>query len=140
MKRILVAVDGSAHSVRVAKYAAGLAAQLNSQLTLAHGIEVLQRRGAEAIVPYDAFDREQERAARDLVRDLSQRLDAVDVRVDTRVVKGNPAQAIAELARQEGYDCIVVGSRGEGELSRLLLGSFAHRLLHISDTPVLVVR
>jgi nucleotide-binding universal stress UspA family protein len=140
VKRILVAVDGSEHSRRVAKYAANLAAQLSAQLTLAHGVEVLQRWGSEALVPYEAFDREQERAARELVRNLSQELEPFKVQVETRVVKGPPAQAIAELAKREGFDCIVVGSRSESAFARLLLGSFAHRLVHISDTPVLLVR
>jgi nucleotide-binding universal stress UspA family protein len=34
---------------------------------------------------------------------------------------------------------VVIGCRGESPLKRLVLGSVAHKLLHLSTTPVLVV-
>ena len=33
-----------------------------------------------------------------------------------------------------------MGSRGRGDLARLLLGSTAHKVIHLADRPVLVVR
>jgi nucleotide-binding universal stress UspA family protein len=49
------------------------------------------------------------------------------------------AAALADLATQRGASMIVVGSRGESALKGLLLGSVAHKLVHLSSTPVLVV-
>jgi nucleotide-binding universal stress UspA family protein len=33
-----------------------------------------------------------------------------------------------------------MGSRGRGDIAGLLLGSTAHKVIHLSDRPVLVVR
>ena len=53
---------------------------------------------------------------------------------------GGAAHAIADVARHEGADVIVVGTRGHTVLSGLLLGSVTQRLLHIAPCPVLAVR
>jgi nucleotide-binding universal stress UspA family protein len=62
------------------------------------------------------------------------------VHVETRFESGGPAEVLAELARTEKVDLVVVGHRGRGAVARLLLGSVADRLTQISPRPVLVVR
>jgi nucleotide-binding universal stress UspA family protein len=52
---------------------------------------------------------------------------------------GNAAEAICGLAEREGYDFIVVGTRGRTGLSRLMLGSVAEKVVRRSAVPVLSV-
>lgn len=52
---------------------------------------------------------------------------------------GGAAHAIAEAARENNADLIVVGTRGHTALGGLLLGSVTNRLLHITPCPVLAV-
>ena len=53
---------------------------------------------------------------------------------------GHAAREIINDAGEVGADVIVMGSRGRGDLAGLLLGSTAHKVIHLSDRPVLVVR
>jgi nucleotide-binding universal stress UspA family protein len=47
---------------------------------------------------------------------------------------------LAELAESGNFDLVVVGSKGRGAVSRMLVGSITDRLVHICKRPVLVVR
>ncbi len=64
--------------------------------------------------------------------------DAGTLSVRTRVVAGHPARAL--LTAAEGADLLVVGSRGHGELSGMLLGSVGLHCVAHAPCPVVVVR
>jgi nucleotide-binding universal stress UspA family protein len=55
-------------------------------------------------------------------------------------VNGTAAREIADRAREHDAGTIVMGSKGHGDLAGLLLGSTAHKVIHLTDQPVLVVR
>lgn len=58
--------------------------------------------------------------------------------VDGQRLDGAPAPALAE-ACEDGVDLLVVGSRGYGPMTRVLLGSVSTRLIKMAPCPVLVV-
>lgn len=55
-------------------------------------------------------------------------------------VFGYAAREIVEDAKSLDAGVIVMGSRGRGDLAGLVLGSTAHKVIHLADRPVLVVR
>jgi nucleotide-binding universal stress UspA family protein len=55
-------------------------------------------------------------------------------------VTGPVAEVIADTAVDKDFDMVVVGNKGRGAVSRVLLGSVADRLVHICKRPLLVVR
>jgi nucleotide-binding universal stress UspA family protein len=55
-------------------------------------------------------------------------------------VFGRAAREIVAEATERGADVIVMGSRGRGDLAGLVLGSTAHKVIHLADRPVMVVR
>ena len=57
--------------------------------------------------------------------------------VELRVMRGDPRVALR--ATSDDADLLVVGSRGQGVLDRLLLGSVANALVHHPTVPTIVV-
>jgi nucleotide-binding universal stress UspA family protein len=57
---------------------------------------------------------------------------------ETRVVLGNPADALAEVAADEGADLIVIGSRPSGIASRRLRCALARELEAATPIPVVM--
>jgi nucleotide-binding universal stress UspA family protein len=55
-------------------------------------------------------------------------------------VFGRAAREIMNEAKERGADVIVMGSRGRGDLAGLVLGSTAHKVIHLADRQVMVVR
>jgi nucleotide-binding universal stress UspA family protein len=56
------------------------------------------------------------------------------------LIDDRPAEGLALLAADDDVQMIVIGSYGETPLKSAILGSTPHRLLHLSERPVLVVR
>ena len=57
-----------------------------------------------------------------------------------RVAHGDPGTVICQVAGEEAFDLIVLGSHGSGVIKRVLLGSVSHHVLHHAPCPVLVIR
>jgi len=53
---------------------------------------------------------------------------------------GAPRHVICDVAEREAVDIVVVGSRGLGDVQRLMLGSVSDYVVHHAAAPVLVVR
>ncbi|MEM1619290.1 MAG: universal stress protein [Fervidicoccaceae archaeon] len=139
METVLVPLDLSEYSARVAEYAPILARVGVKRAYLLHVIE-------EIVLEHVAYFYLQ-----DLVGSLKGRAKATLDTVATRfrqhgieaqsleVVVGDPARIIAEEARARA-DAIVMMSRGVGYLRVKLLGSTAEEVLNLCSRPVLVLK
>ena len=65
---------------------------------------------------------------------------AAGVQASAELVNDRPAEALAQVAEEDGAQMIAVGSYGERPLKALIIGSTPHRLMHVTAVPVLVVR
>jgi nucleotide-binding universal stress UspA family protein len=134
---ILLAVDGSPHAGRAAELATRLASDGGDEVVVLHVTETLPVRGGQA-VELDQ-DRTGVHAANRCGKQLE--LAGVPVKVELeRAFPGEVARHIVDAAREHQAGVIVVGSHGRGDLTALLLGSVAHKVIHLANRPVLVAR
>jgi nucleotide-binding universal stress UspA family protein len=68
------------------------------------------------------------------------KLDGAGIAYEARVLVGSVAETVVKHAKEKRCDLIYIGTRGMGELGKVLVGSTASKVLHISDIPVLLVK
>ena len=66
-------------------------------------------------------------------------MQANNIAVVSAVMEGVPAEIIVEYAASEDADLIVMSTRGQGGIQRLLLGSTTDRVLRSAHLPVLAI-
>jgi nucleotide-binding universal stress UspA family protein len=81
---------------------------------------------------------ELERGAQETVESARQSFEGADLDVRCQVRQGRPGEMLADVAREEDADLIVMGSRGLGRV-RAAVGSAVLDVLHGAPCPVLVV-
>lgn len=141
-RNVLAAFDDSRHAHAALAQAVELARSGGGRLTILNVVPppTAWAMGGGATLP---FSLEQLRA--DLVRAAEERLDEVigelpDQDSITSLVRtGSPAGEILAELESGDYDLAVIGSRGHGELTSLVLGSVSQHVLQGSPVPVLVV-
>jgi nucleotide-binding universal stress UspA family protein len=142
MQHILVGVDGSECGQRAVKLAGELAKATGAKLTLVHVTPSWQVPPEVSMPPeYTQLVQlnRREEGERLLEQSRSQCRAESGVVAESLVLEGNPAREMNQAAQQLKADLIVVGSRGMGPFSRLLLGSTSTKLVHLAAIPVTVV-
>ncbi len=132
-----MAVDHSEVSERVLAAARDLALLSKGEVWVVH------LREREVIAQLGRVPSESDTDAETAVTSAVESLTAAGVRAHGEVrdtVFGHAAREIVEDAREHQADVIVMGSRGRSDLAGLVLGSTAHKVIHLADRPVLVVR
>lgn len=135
-ERILLPVDGSEHSRKAVQIAGDLARRYGAEVVVLHAREHELTWGAD-------IDIESAEEARLLVDGVVRELKDAGTNVRGEVVRvplGDVPRAILDVAKAEDAGLIVMGTRGLSDWERLLLGSVAHKVVHLADVPVLVVR
>jgi nucleotide-binding universal stress UspA family protein len=135
-RSILVAVDGSTHSDRALQEAIDLAAAGNGSLTVisAGAPPTIWPSTYVVVVPDGAL----EDAAQKVVDEAAAKIpDNISVSKVVRI--GRPADEIVATAKEQAHDLIVMGARGRGAATSLLLGSVSHAVLNQSPAAVLIV-
>ena len=134
MADIVVGYDGSDCGRCALDAATELAKELGDRIVVAFSYE-LSRLGGEVADMAAAL----EERGRKILEEASSTVKAAGVEVDAVLGSEASADALAELAAQRKARMIVVGTYGDSPIKGAILGSTPHKLLHISEAPVLVV-
>jgi nucleotide-binding universal stress UspA family protein len=132
---IVLGYDESPGSRKALAMAVGLAARLEELLVLVYGAEPPGGPGEE----FRAHQQALAEIGRTAVGHAVAEADSAGVRTIVEVLDEKPAQALVDAADRHDARFIVVGTCGESPLRGALLGSVPHKLLQISDRPVLCV-
>jgi len=134
--RLLVAVDQSEVFGRVIAAAKDMAALSQGTVWVLHIRE--REFGRLGLTPSEP-DEEAQQAVSEGVSALIQA--GIDAHGEVReAVFGQAAREIVKDAQEHDAGIIIMGSRGRSDLAGLVLGSTAHKVIHLTDRPVLVVR
>ena len=136
VRRIVVGVDGSPSSNAALLWAADEAAPTGSRLKLFHTWEWMTSAGW-SMIPTDFDPRHDAQTVLD--RAIAPVLAThPDLEISAVVAEGQAAEVLANAST--GAELLVVGSRGHGEVSGMLLGSVSDYCVTHAHCPVLVMR
>jgi nucleotide-binding universal stress UspA family protein len=134
-ERILAAVDDTQIAERVLAAAQELATLSNGEVLILHVWEAEPSQSRSCAVPsyVDACT---------MIETAEHKLALAGVRAKGEIAANlysNAAREITWHAQANDVDVIVIGSRRRGDLTALIAGSTAHKVVHMADRPVVVV-
>jgi nucleotide-binding universal stress UspA family protein len=137
--RVLVAVEGPEDADRIAQWLTKHPFKDATELCIFNAVVPIELRkttgdetGTRALLEGA------ERRAAELVKTTASKLSGSPYTVSTKVAIGKPAVMIQEQAKDK--DLVVLSSHGRKGLSRFLMGSVSHSVVHDVACPVIVVR
>ena len=149
IKKLLVAIDGSSHSLKAVDYASAIAASCGARVIILNVVKVhkVKELSAETRtyakleqipgVDLDAL----KMIAGELVAHAEKKSRDKGVNdIVTQVQEGPVARTIIACAQQNDVDMIVIGSRGLGNIEATLRGGVSHRVELLAKCPVLTVK
>jgi nucleotide-binding universal stress UspA family protein len=137
---VLVPTDGSDHARRAAHHVLDLAARgLPVDVHLLNVRPAVRGVAASIISPGDLEDYHREEGMKELATTLHLFEDA-GIKPHAHVGVGDPGEVILAFARRLGCDQIVMGTRGLGPVTELLLGSAARHVVAGAAVPVTLLR
>jgi nucleotide-binding universal stress UspA family protein len=141
LNKILVGCDFSPDSDLAFQHALSLAQEFEADLHLAHVIE--PSVSSELLKPDKALSAEIQQGLHQRFTEKLISMIPEEARnwctPETRILKGQPYEALVKYAETNAMDMIVLGVRGHGLVKTLLLGSTTDRVVRQTSCPVLSV-
>ncbi|WP_368505887.1 universal stress protein [Alkalihalophilus sp. As8PL] len=136
-KQIVVAADGSEHSMKAVEKTIELAKDRDTKVFVVYVVDGSTSK-ADVLDSWDSLGISEKRNKR-LVA-IEQQAKAENINYEVKIIRGEPAYAIVQFAHSIEADLIVIGSRGLNQLQQLVLGSVSHKVMKRATCPVLIMR
>ncbi|ACX52680.1 UspA domain protein [Ammonifex degensii KC4] len=142
MRKILVPVDGSENSLRALREGIKLA-RISGQakltiLTVVPPVDPTFEYGPW--LTREQVEEAEKKAAEKILDQAEKVVQEEGYQADRVVLVGDAGQEIADYAAKEGYDLIVMGSRGMSPLKGIFLGSVSTKVIALAPCPVVIVK
>jgi len=141
MKTILLPVDGSENSNRAVKRAIEMHKENGiTQLYLVTAYPPIASGNVKRFFSAEDIHAFYEEEGQKALASAKALLDEAGVSYESKVLVGPVAQTIAECAKNKNVDGIIMGTRGLGTVTGMMLGSVTTKVLSLVDIPVLLVK
>jgi len=137
-KKILLAADGSLHSLRAAEKAIEIA-KLNPY-SFVDVVYVVDGKTSKEDVLHNWNQIDTETKRRKKMEMIEKKAQKDHVNYDVKIIRGEPGQTIVKFANDHQYDLVVIGSRGLNMMQEMVLGSVSHKVAKRVKCPVLIVK
>jgi len=141
---IVVGTDGSESAQEAVRQAVELAARLGATLRIVSAYEPVPagrlREEAQQVPPDLQWMINPREDVDATLRNAAEAALEGGVEAETYARQGDPADAILDVAEEQGADLIVVGNKGMTGARRFLLGSVPNRVSHHAPCSVLIIR
>ena len=142
--KIMVAIDGSEHSLKAAEYALAIAKSFGAQL---YAVTVTYIPESHHVKQKDilADSREKSDSKNDVeiwFEKFNQNARENNIQLKTELINSQrPVDyVLLEYAEKENLDLIIIGTRGRSGFKKLLLGSVASEVVKYAHCPVMVIK
>lgn len=136
-QKIVLATDGSEHSVRSTTHAIELAKKFDGTIDVVY---VVDRQTAKSDVLHNSGKLEIAEKRQEKVKPVVDALEKSEVDYTVHILHGEAGPTIVEFTNDNDFDCVVIGSRGLNDLQTFILGSVSHKVAKRVDCPVLIVK
>ena len=135
-KKILLAIDGSQFSQRATVIASDMALKYEATLIIVHAFP-----HTSDVLGYDEFSKlvaKRKNAGQEIIDEARKGIDE-GIEIIEELLEGNEAESILTVTETYDADLILMGTRGHGKLTELLIGSVSQKVLHHAKCPVMIV-
>ncbi len=145
-KSIVVAVDGSDHAAKAAELAIDLAKRYDAKLyALSVYRHYSQLESSHSMVRTRDVPESPDATLSALAREAADWVvekgrDSGLGGVEPVVRRGPAARTIVEFAKEKGVDAVILGSRGLGDITGMLLGSVSHKVNSLAGCTCITVK
>ncbi len=143
MRNILLAYDGSDNAKRALQYIIDFAADVTKPLQV-HVLNVQQEPVlyGEFVTAgtVDELNKSFIDKSNRTLADAATALQTAGISHQTHAILGNVAEEVSDAVQKFGCDTVVMGTRGMGSFTGMLMGSVANRVVHEVSVPVLLVK
>ena len=144
LKKILCPTDFSVPSFEAMDAAIELALHFSAELTVVHVVLPIPVVAAGHMSPaafnVGAYQQEMEASSMKILEDHMEQRVPTGISARGIVLLGDPADQIVAAAGEENADLIVIATRGQSGLKRLVFGSVAEKVIRHATRPVLTIR
>lgn len=137
INKILVPLDGSRNSFRALDFAISISKSLKSKITTVSIIDL------PPILEYGIIDPVSKRLdihQRKVIQRAKNKVVKNRIKFESKIIHGKTGNSIINFAKKGNFDIIIMGARGVGGFSGLLVGSVSNHVIQKSKKPVLIIK